>query len=281
MENNLPKKRIYPEINAEPRTTVSFADQATPGHHLTGPSSPLLIEVIEGVVLDYMHLLCVGVMKNIVDKWITSRNPCRLSVSKKLELKTVLLTLSTRVPSEFQRKMFDFDDLGNWKATQYRFVLLYLGHLLAEHILPDTQNKHYLLLFTACRILCHEKLAKKNEYIDLAETYLKNFFCLLPTFYGKDSQVMNYHNLIHLTNDVSYMGASLASFSGFPFENSLAYIKKLVRTPVEPLAQVSRRFAELETGADVLARPHALFSVDIDTSKTIALKKKSAAHYDY
>lgn len=222
-----------------------------------------------------MHLLCVGVMKNLIESWITGRKSCRLSTEKNKELKMLLSSFSSNVPSEFQRKIFDLDDLSHWKATQYRFVLFYFGHVLTEFILPKDLNMHYSLLFAACRILSHENLAKKDEYVALAEKFLKNFFVLMPTFYGKDCQVMNYHNLIHITDDVRYMGASIAHFSSFPFENCLSHIKKLIRTPVEPLAQVLRRFAELETCSEVEVKPHTLFSLDIHTTKGFFLKQKS------
>lgn len=260
------KKRIYPEIDAKRRTTASFARKDTPEHHTSGITSPLLkipnFNIIEGVVLDYMHLLCLGVMKNLFQKWTTGRCPSRLRADKVALLQTRLESLSENVPCEFQRKKFDLNDLSNWKATQYRFFLLYSGALILRHILPKDQYRHFLLLYAACRILSDENLATRENHVDLAEKYLRTFFVILPTYYGKDSQVMNFHNLIHLADDVRYMQSAVVRFSAFPFENCLGQIKKLVRTPVDPLSQVSQRFSELEGGTDLIARAHPLFSIE-------------------
>lgn len=263
---HVPTKRIYHEIDARRRMT-----------------SPLLripdFNIIEGVVLDSMHLNCEGAMKKLIEKWVDSRHPCRLSAQKKSELTELLKSLFSCVPLEFQRKKFDLSDLGNWKATQYRFILLYCGNLITNYILPKDQDRHYSLFFTACRILCHEELAKIKEYVDLAERFLRTFFSLLPTYYGSDCQVMNLDNLIHLPDDIRYMNSSVEHFSCFPFENCLSHIKKLVRTPVNPLTQVARRISELETGSDCVMKRHVLFSVDSRASKSNFDKKEGALNY--
>lgn len=161
----------------------------------------------------------------------------------------MLESVSDDVPSEFQRKKFDLNDIANWKATQFRFFLLYCGGVL-HHILSKSAYKHYLLLFAACRILCSAEYVQKKTYVTYANHLLIKFFILLPTFYGKGSQVMNFHNLIHIADDVNYMKAPLSFFSAFPFENFLGKIKSLVRTPVNPLSQICRRMSELESHND-------------------------------
>lgn len=276
------KKRIYPEIDAALRTKESFAKQDT-GHHLPGLFSPLLrikkFNIINGVFLDNMHLLTIGVMKSIMDKWIQSHLPCGLPITKKLKLKEILNSLKQKVPCEFQRKVFDLDNFANWKATQFRAILLYYGGIISRFILPKEQHQHFLLLYTACRILNHEKLARSEQYIAEAEKYLIHFFVLLPTYYGEGSQVMNFHNLIHLADDVRYMGAPLSYYSAFPFENCLGGIKRLVRTPVNPLAQIVARFSEMEGGHDLVTKNHALFSVGCDKKKTAYISSDGPLDY--
>lgn len=77
---------------------------------------------------------------------------------------------------------------------------------------------------------------------------------------------MNFRNLIYLADDVPYMKTSLVNFSTFPFENCLGHLKKLVRTPVNPLVHVSMRFREIE-GGDCLMKPRPLFSVNKKLNK--------------
>lgn len=113
-----------------------------------------------------MHLLFSGVMKTLMESWILRKSKARLKkslVNKSLRLK--FLSLTSQVPSEFQRKVFDISDLARWKATQYRFVLLYCGPVIFKNILPKDTYDHFLLFVVACRIL-HSKdlMITFNDY---------------------------------------------------------------------------------------------------------------------
>lgn len=216
-------------MDAKCRTKLSFINKETPDHHLLGPDSILLeirnFNIINSVVLDYMHLLCVGVRENIICKWLKGRNPCRLPNQKQQMLIKLLKDVTPYVPCEFQRKVFDVDNLSDWKATQFRFSLFYYGGLLSYYVMDTNQHKHFMLLFISCRILSHEILSRNPQMIDIAEMYLRSFFLLLPTYYGRGAQSMNFHNLIHLVDDVRYMDAPISYFSSFPFENFLSQLK--------------------------------------------------------
>lgn len=41
-------------------------------------ASPLLaakgFDLVEGVVIDYMHVVCLGVTRGLLEKWLTHRN---------------------------------------------------------------------------------------------------------------------------------------------------------------------------------------------------------------
>lgn len=249
-------KRVYPEINAALRTEASFREKRQPAHHLENNTSPVLqipgFDPVKGFVLDQMHLLFLGVTKSLIDKWINGNNIARIAKRKRILFKELLLSQSSYIPCEFQRKQLQLDDLSNWKATQYRLFLLYSGVVVLRYVLPTGHYQHFLLLFTACRILCSDQLA--TDYTNYANELLRKFFYLLPSLYGRDSQVMNFHNLIHLTNDVDYMQASLNHYSAFPFQNCLGFLKKLIRTPNKPLAQVAKRLSELEAGSSITSQ---------------------------
>jgi hypothetical protein len=58
--------------------------------------------------------------------------------------------------------------------------------------------------------------------------------------------IYNLHALSHLAQQVKQFGA-LDNISCFPFENFLGRIKKLVRGPNRPLAQVIRRLTEINS----------------------------------
>lgn len=96
-----------------------------------------------------------------------------------------------------------------------------------------------MLLHVACRILCCDEFCL--QYANPAKQYLRNFFVALPSFYGRKSQVFNFHHLIHLADDVEKMGCYLSYVMAFPFKNLLGKIKKKNRTYNRPLGRLCRR----------------------------------------
>lgn len=82
-----------------------------------------------------------------------------------------------------------------------------------------------------------------QQYNDIARAYLKNYFLLLPKFYGQESHVLNAHYLLYLADDVC-QNYTFNDISAFPFENQLGLIKKLIHTANKPLAQICRRIHE-------------------------------------
>lgn len=57
----------FPETNASFRTDQSFAQQLDEDHHLnTSPLSRTFIGMVSQSPLDYMHLVCFGVMKRLL-----------------------------------------------------------------------------------------------------------------------------------------------------------------------------------------------------------------------
>lgn len=62
---------ILSEINSTLRTDKSFRNKQHPQHH-TGTSilEELNIDMVSQVALDYLHLVCLGVMKRLINIWI-------------------------------------------------------------------------------------------------------------------------------------------------------------------------------------------------------------------
>ena len=134
----------------------------------------------------------------------------------------ILKNISPGITVEFLRRTLSLQNYNHWKATQFRMIL------------------SYLLPFIFKKFLSTNKL-NTTKYPDYPTALLKQFFLLMPAIYGNDSQIMNFHNLIHVEDDVKLMKTSLSSYSAYPFENYLGIIRKLIRNPNNPLAQVSKR----------------------------------------
>ena len=124
---------------------------------------------------------------------------------------------------------------------EFRLFLLYLAPVILRNILPAKVYKHFLLLHSAIYILSTQVLC--HSHLFLAQKLLKKFVKKCPLLYGQKLLVYNFHNLLHITDDVRKYGP-LDSFSCFPFESFLGRLKKLVTSPYLPLEQIVKRVYE-------------------------------------
>jgi len=88
----------------------------------------LPIDIPSVVVLEYMHNVCLGVVKKLISFWIKGKKPVRLinpeSVSKEL------YTIKYFLPIEFNRLPRSLDEFEYWKASEFRTFLIYTFDLL-------------------------------------------------------------------------------------------------------------------------------------------------------
>lgn len=240
---------MYPQIDCSLRTKDSFLEKKQKEHHHKDIISPLAkiigLDPVRQVFLESMHLFGQGVGKSIIIQFIDPSSPNRLTTQQRKELNETMKSMSTAIPMEFQRKSFDITKLSQWEANQFSFTLLYTMPLLLKKFVLSQKYKHLLLLYVACRILFSKQRAV--PYSEYARILLRKFFSLMPNMFGKDTQVINFHNIIHVVDDVNYVKANLSEFSAFPFENYLGQIKKLERSPKNPLVQVARRLHEMQS----------------------------------
>ena len=84
------------------------------------------------------------------------------------------------------------------------------------------------------------------DYIqDLLRTFVINFSAI----HGKEQLTYNVHSLLPLVDDARQYGC-LDNVSCFHFENALGKIKRMIRKPQSPVAQICRRITELHFGMD-------------------------------
>lgn len=239
-------KVIFPSVNAPLRTDVSFDEMTDEDHH-TGPCplKPLSVGCVSQFGLDYMHLVCLGVVRRLLLYWKGPVGPLcvRLGGKAVSHLSHKLLALSSYFPCEFSRKPRSVAEVLRWKATELRQFLLYTGPVVLRDILSDTLYQHFMLLSVGVSILACPRFAL--SYCDYANTLLTLFVTEAEKLYGKEIYVYNVHCLIHLANDVKNLGI-LDNFSSFPFENKLGQLKKMIRKPQFALQQLFNRLSEKE-----------------------------------
>lgn len=193
-------------------------------------------------VLDPMHLVFLGVMRRLlVMFWIEGKRGVKLPKSVILNINNQIKSNKKHIASEFTRKLRTLKDAKRWKATEFRFFLLYLGPLLLRSQTSSDVHKHFLLLHAAVFILSSQHLT--NKYIATAKLFLTTFVKMGAKMYGKYFVVYNIHSLIHICDDVALYG-DLNSYSCFPFENYLGKLKRSIRGKYRLLQQIHNRLRE-------------------------------------
>lgn len=144
------------------------------------------------------------------------------------------------MPSEIHRAVRNFDYIKNWKGTEYRTFLLYVGIVVLKDFLPYELYMHFLQLHCAVSI-CYSN-AYKN-YIPIAKQLFDEYVENYVNLYGIHEIGSNVHNLCHITEDVSRFG-NLSEISTYEFENLLGQMKNWLKRCDKPLEQISRRITE-------------------------------------
>lgn len=240
----------FPEVNENIplRTDLKMANNEYIGEYQQGVC--LLKEIdnfglVSCVPLDYMHLVCLGVMRKLISLWLKHVFSRRIATAFCKQVSRLLKKIKSTVPSEFNRRPRSLSDYKDWKATEFRTFLLYLGPVVLKDILDRDMYNNFLTLHVAISILLNEVFCKDDCYLDYAENLLKHFVRSFIKLYGKAYASYNIHNLLHLVGDVRKFGI-LENFSAFRFENYMSTFDKLLRKGDKPLQQLSRRFGEIE-----------------------------------
>lgn len=243
-------KVTFPSTTACLRTDDDFRQMIDDEHH-HGPSplTALGFGMVSGFVLDYMHLVCQGVVRRLITFWIKGRPLHRHQFSSRLPATLVssisdrLTNLAAFVPREFARKPRGVGELDRWKATEFRQFIIYTGMVVLLDILSTDVYEHFMSLCIALSLLCSPDSCQDPVSNNYAEKLLISFVERAKILYGPGFLVYNVHNLVHLAADAKRFG-SLDSISAFPFENHLKQLKRMVRKTSLPLPQIVRRVFE-------------------------------------
>ena len=236
-------KIIFPDLSAPLLTDKIFAERHYPEHHVGySPFLQLSVNMVTDFPLDYMHLVCLGVVRRILFLWIHGpRGETKLSQLQVTTISNKLVILRQHIPREFARKPRSLSEYKQWKATELRQFLLYTGPVVLKGILKDDMYSNFLDFSVAIRLLLSPNLVEQN--LAYTEQLIKYFVASFAKLYGKNQLVYNVHSLIHLPDDARRFGV-LDNISSFRYESYLGRLKKLVRRPQNPTAQIVRRILE-------------------------------------
>lgn len=198
-------------------------------------------QFVTKVPLDYMHLICLGIIKTILCVITTGRKNASLGSPTIEKINKRIKKFKKYVPSEFVRHPESLAFVNQWKATQFRQFLLYVGYAAMVNIVPQNIFKIFLRLSIATRILC----STQSELYDEAHRQILHFLEEFSDIFGEEYLSHNFHNLCHLRDDVELHGP-LDNFSAFRYENFMQQILQDIRKPDKILQQIYRRQKERE-----------------------------------
>lgn len=246
IEGVFEKNRMcFPQTNFTMRTNTEFRARAYEDYVKADTSvlEKLPIDMINQFLLDPLHLIFLGVVKKIMHLWM-SKGPLRCRLSKHMAdvVNRNIVVAEKSQPKEFNRRVRTLKYLGNFKGTEFRTFLLYIGPVVMKDVLPDAYYQHFITLHCAIRILADSCLfIKLNEIAnDMLYDYVRKF----SNLYGRQFISYNVHNLLHISRDCVMYGP-LDRMSAFPFESHMKIILRMIRKGNQPLQQVANRMVEL------------------------------------
>ncbi|GBM62034.1 hypothetical protein AVEN_103341-1, partial [Araneus ventricosus] len=223
-------RMTFPELNAPLRSHEAFVEQKDEDFHCGETLLTTIpgLHFIHSFPLDYMHLVCLGVVRNLMYLWISGPVPTRLPSKIISEISSELVAMKNSTPSEFNRKPRSLTEIKRWKATEFRQFLLYTGPVILKQVFKkdyESLYNHFLSLCISISILLSPNFCTNDEYSKYAKNLLIHFVKTTMKLYGCQYVTSNMHGLIHLVDSVNHFGP-LDLSSSFPFENYLQHLKK-------------------------------------------------------
>lgn len=234
---------VFPKrTDDEFRRKVQFSKNTAESHHRSPEKvevEMLGIDVIKSFPVDYMHVVLLGITRHqLIAVW-------EAYISNFIEdINNYLLKIRDYIPDEFPRKCRVLRD--DWKATEYRLFLLYIGPVVLKDILNTDQYVHFLKLCISIRIMCSEEHIKHEGKLEMAERFIHEFVEEYENIYSSEPVSYTMHMATHLADCVRQQKMTLDKFSTFNGENFLQILKNSYDRGPNPLKQIIKRFGEVQ-----------------------------------
>lgn len=193
----------------------------------------LNIDIVKHSPIDYMHVSCLGTMKRLLNVWSKMVNDFSEIIDSFIDV------LYETWPKEFVRKLRKTNMIDHYKATEFRYWLLYVGPVFVKDLLSDEQFNHFCLYYHGMRLLFAPG-GPDEESIRKSELCINAFLENWPQVYD-DHSALTYvvHANKHLPDDCRYMKESPDGYSAFPFESFIRKVKQNYHSGGKALEQVS------------------------------------------
>ncbi|EEC04620.1 conserved hypothetical protein, partial [Ixodes scapularis] len=219
--------RVYEVMKIKKRTDEDYEkDARSLSHGVLGTtvlSLMLFFSITNSTVVDYMHAVCLGVVKATTNLWFKGSHARRsFHLGKKLTMINARLKNITP-PYEFSRLPRSLCQRKFWKATEWRAWLLYYSPFVLNGVLPKPYFKNWCRFSAIMHALLADVVAL--DRLGAIEAEIAVFMREYQDLYGCAHMTFNLHLIVHLCDSVRQWGP-LWGFSAFPFENMNGVIKK-------------------------------------------------------
>jgi hypothetical protein len=180
------RKITFPDCDSGLRTDDSFVSRFQSEHHQIGfqnkktPLEKLGIGMVSQFPHDYMHHVCLGVVRKLLYLWRRGPKKIRIGWSQIKAISLKLAELAPYIPSEFNRKPRSIEISDRWKATECRQFLLYTGPVILCEVLDKSVYEHFMLLSVSLSILLDEESYKSTSHIQYAAKLIEAFVSHFP-----------------------------------------------------------------------------------------------------
>lgn len=162
-------------------------------------------DLISGFGIDYMHAVLLGVTKKILNFWLDSSNHKEAFYIKPSDQKLLSERITNIKPiREISRKPGPITKRADYKANEYRTLLLYYLRFCLSGLLNKKYVDHFQLLSSSIYVLLKDKITM-NEILD-CEIKLTKFADEYEILYGQCNVTMNVHLLRHIAFAVRQLG---------------------------------------------------------------------------
>ena len=210
--------------------------------------SPLFLfggfDIIKGFIPDYMHAVCLGVVRYFFHLWTSSETlgkSCHIRQQELVEIDSFLSNV--KVPSDVRRKPRSTADSGHWKASEWRNFLLFYSPFILLDLFDRKFYRHWMLLSSGMNILFSKSVSR--EKLSLARFIISKFVLDIEDLYGRVHYTYNVHILNHLVESCFYWGLPWSG-SAFTYESLNGQLLKLFYGTQSVPLQMCKYFCALQ-----------------------------------
>ena len=247
----------YASKNQEPRSNIKMIEIAEniENGSITSPEdkkgvirrSPLYdmpsFNFTKDVVVDYMHAVCIGVGKRLLELTFKIGEQRPRNTTRKLSSPSDFdkLMLNTKVPHESSRRARELK-FSVMKAAEYRNIILFIFPYVLSCIESDAEERKVWLLLAYMIRSC---ILPQNEFQPIPLSHIdyccEKFYSLYEKLFGKINCTYNTHVVCSHLIEMIWHGP-LTATSTFPFESFYGDIRhSFVPGTMAPLKQIFQK----------------------------------------